>query len=138
MNLALRLWVFAFGCFVMITPGTVAAGWNVAVTVVSPVSSTVHDPVPKHPPPDQPVKAFPGSAAGVSVTDWPSSKRAEQIAPQVMPAGEELTPPLPTPSLTTSRVRWATGSPSKAAITLLSAPIVTMHVPVPEQPAPDQ
>ena len=48
-------------------------GPNGAVTVIADVSVTTHEPVPLHPPPDQPVNTEPEPAAAVSVTLVPWS-----------------------------------------------------------------
>src|SRR5207249_12302473 len=61
---------------------------NVAVTVVAAESVIVHDPVPEHPPSVQPVKVEPAAGVAVSVTTVPLAKLAEQVAPQLIPAGE--------------------------------------------------
>ena len=71
---------------------------NVAVTVVAAVTVTVHAPVPLHPPPLQPANVEPAAAAAVSVTAVPWSKLAAQVAPQSIPAGDDVTVPLPVPA----------------------------------------
>ena len=75
-----------------------------AVTEVAPLIVTVHGPVPEHPPPDQPVNTEPVSAVAVRVTDVPSLYKAEQVEPQLMPDGEDVTVPEPVPVLLTERV----------------------------------
>src|SRR5439155_1528737 len=72
---------------------------KVAVTVVAAETVTTHDPVPEQPPPAQPVKVEPAAAVAVSVTAVPLAKLAEQVAPQLIPAGELVTVPLPVPAL---------------------------------------
>ena len=52
--------------------------------------------VPEHAP-DHPLKDEPLAGAAESVTELPLAKLAEQFAPQEIPAGEELTVPLPLP-----------------------------------------
>src|SRR5438552_10027421 len=74
-------------------------GAKVAVTVVAAESVTTHVPVPLQPPPLQPVKVEPAAGVAVSVTAVPLAKLAEQVAPQVIPAGELVTVPLPVPDL---------------------------------------
>src|SRR5438094_8434832 len=74
---------------------------KVAVTVVAAESVIVHDPVPEHPPPFQPVKAEPAAGAAVSVTAVPLVKLAEQVTPQLIPTGALVTVPLPVPALLT-------------------------------------
>ena len=78
---------------------------NVAVTVVAAESVTVQAPVPEHPPPLQPVKVEPAAGVAVNVTAVPLIKLAEHVAPQVMPAGELVTVPLPVPAGVTVRVK---------------------------------
>ena len=107
---------------------------NVAVTDVAAVRVTTQVPVPLQPPPDQPVKLEPVSGVAVSVTAVPWGNDVEQVAPQVMPAGELETEPVPVPALVTVSVR---GMRVNVAVTVVSAPSVTTHVPVPEQPPPD-
>src|SRR5204862_7070659 len=74
---------------------------KVAVTVVAAETVTTHVPVPEHPPPRQPVKVEPAAGVAVSVTAVPLEKLAEQVAPQLIPAGELVTVPLPVPALLT-------------------------------------
>ena len=57
--------------FVMVKLYTEVA--KVAVTDVAAVIGTVQVPVPKHPPPNQPVKVYPLVAKAVKVTDVPGS-----------------------------------------------------------------
>src|SRR5437773_721366 len=75
----------------------VGTGLNVAVTVVLAVRLTTHVPVPLHPPPDHPAKAEPAAAAAVSVTFEPVLNEAVHVVPQLMPAGCDVTFPLPEP-----------------------------------------
>ena len=70
---------------------------NVAVTEVLLDSVTLHVPVPEQPPPLHPPKVDPEFAVAVSVTAVPLAKLAEHVEPQLMPAGELLTDPLPLP-----------------------------------------
>src|SRR5207245_6577693 len=78
---------------------------NVAVTVVAAEIVTVQVPVPAQPPPLQPVKVEPAAGAAVRVTAVPLGKLAAQVAPQLMPAGELVTVPLPVPDGVTVRVK---------------------------------
>src|SRR5262249_56509406 len=71
------------------------AGANAAPTVVAAASVSVHAPVPEHPPPDHPVNTEPAAAVAESVTLVPAVNVAEHVAPQVIPAGELVTGPLP-------------------------------------------
>ena len=50
-----------------------------------------------HPVPDQPAKVDPAAAVAVKVTTVPLMKAAEQVAPQLMAAGELVIVPLPVP-----------------------------------------
>ena len=79
---------------------TTGTGAKVAVTVVAVVSVTVHDPVPLHPPPLQPVNLEFAPGAAVSTTGVPPIKLAEQVAPQVIPGGTLDTVPEPLPART--------------------------------------
>src|SRR5438046_1785759 len=108
---------------------------KVAVTVVAAETVTTHVPVPEHPPPLQPVKVEPAAGAAVSVTAVPLVKLAEQVTPQVIPAGVLVTVPMPVPALETVRTKVCD---AKVAVTVVAAETVTTHVPVPEQPPPLQ
>src|SRR5437773_522876 len=65
---------------------------------------TVQAPVPEQPPPLQPTKANRKSGVAVSVTWVPLLYAAEQVFPQLIPAGLEVTVPLPVPSRITERL----------------------------------
>src|SRR5207245_967221 len=108
---------------------------KVAVTVVAAVTATLQAPVPEQPPPLQPVNVAPPAGLAVNVTTVPLSYEAEQVAPQSIPAGLEVTVPVPVPHLATVRRNLCR---SKVAVTVVAALMVTVHAPVPEQPAPDQ
>ncbi|PYN89531.1 MAG: hypothetical protein DMD87_05330 [Candidatus Rokuibacteriota bacterium] len=75
-----------------------------AVTVVAPLSTTVHVPLPEQPPPLQPMKREPAAGSAVSVTAVPLGNDATHVGPQVMPAGALVTVPLPAPLRFTVRV----------------------------------
>src|SRR5207249_577708 len=108
---------------------------KVAVTVVAAESVSTQAPVPEHPPPVQPVKVEPAAGVAVSVTAVPLAKLAEQVAPQVIPAGELVTVPLPVPALLTVSAKLGR---AKVAVTVVAAETVTVQAPVPEQPPPLQ
>src|SRR2546422_897320 len=108
---------------------------KVAVTVVAAESVIVHAPVPLQPPPVQPVKVEPAAAVAVNVTAVPLAKLAEQVAPQLIPAGALVTVPLPVPALLTVSAKVGR---AKVAVTVVAALRVTVQVPVPEQPPPLQ
>jgi hypothetical protein len=110
---------------------------NVAVTVVSEVSTTVHVPVPLQPPPDQPEKSEPNAGAGVNVMLAPYVKSDAHVRPQSIPAGADVTVPVPVPAGVTVKVDGG-GRRSKVAVTVESALSTTVHVPVPLHPPPDQ
>ena len=74
---------------------------NVAVQVV--VAVIVTEPV-EQPVPDQPAKVEPEAGVAVKVTAAPLLKVVEQVLPQLMPAGELVTVPLPVPALATVRL----------------------------------
>ena len=73
----------------------------VAVTFCAALMVTVQEPVPEHPPPVQPVKVDPPLGAAVSVTLVPLVKLALHVLPQLIPAGLEVTVPVPVPLLVT-------------------------------------
>src|SRR5437667_5568961 len=110
-------------------------GAKVAVTVVAAESVIMHEPVPEHPPPLQPVKVEPAAGVAVSVTTVPLAKLAVHVAPQVIPTGELVTVPLPVPALLTVSAKVGR---AKVAVTVVAALRVTVQVPVPEQPPPLQ
>jgi hypothetical protein len=106
---------------------------NVPVTVVFAVTVTVHVPVPLQPPPLQPANVELADGVAVSVNVEPLRAAIEQVDPQLMEPGDDVTVPAPVPVLETESVyvgRW------KLAPTVVAAVIVTVHVPVPLQPPP--
>src|SRR5438309_1387158 len=74
---------------------------NRAVTARSRSIVSVQDAVPPHAP-SQPAKAKPRAGAAVSVTDVPPTNSDAHVAPQSMPAGEDVTVPEPL----TETTRW--------------------------------
>src|SRR5467141_2413352 len=70
---------------------------NVAVTVVAAEIVTAQVPVPVQPPPLQPLKVEPVAGVAVKVTAVPLAYGAEQMAPQVIPAGMLVIVPAPVP-----------------------------------------
>ena len=105
------------------------------MTVCAALIVTAQVPVPEQPPPLQPVNVEPAAGVAVKVTAVPLAKAAEQVAPQAMPAGALVTVPVPAPVLLTVRVKLCS---AKVAVTVCAALIVTVQVPVPEQPPPLQ
>ena len=118
---------------VLLTVNATGCGAKVAVTVVAALNVTTQAPVPEQAPPPHPVNVEPAAAAAVRVTLLPLAKLEEQAAPQLMPAGELVTLPLPVPErLTLSE----TGCSVNVAVTLVAALNVTTQAPVPKQPPP--
>lgn len=74
-----------------------------AVTLFAASMVTVQAPVPLHAP-VQPVKVLPPAGVAERVTDVLKVMEAEQVDPQLMPPGEEVTVPLPLPDLATESV----------------------------------
>ena len=75
-------------------------------------------------------------AAGVRSTICPAVKVYEQVAPQLMPAGELVTVPVPVPDLLT--VSEYADAGSNIAVTDCALFIVTTQAPVPLHPPPLQ
>jgi hypothetical protein len=74
---------------------------NVAVTDLAALIVTVQvGALPLHSPP-QPAKVIPLPAAAVKVTLDSAAKLAEQVLPQAIPAGADVTVPVPVPFLAT-------------------------------------
>src|SRR4051812_8883651 len=71
-----------------------------AVTVVAASTVTVHASLPPHAP-VQPANVEPLSAVAVSVTIVPDGNCSLHVAPQSMPAGVDVTVPVPLPPSTT-------------------------------------
>jgi hypothetical protein len=115
-------------------PATVTLSPNVRTKFAATLRAwsivTWQVPVPEQPPPLQPEKREPEAAVAVNPTTVPSSKTAEQTAPQSIPAGLLVTVPVPEPV----RVRVSVQSNSKVALTERVRSIVTWQAPVPEQP----
>jgi len=108
---------------------------NVAVTDVAALMVTLQVLVPVQPPPLQPVKTEPAAGEAVRTTAVAPLNEAVQVVPQLMPAGELVTVPLPLPDLAT--VKPNVGC-VKVAVTDVAALTVTVQVPVPAQPPPLQ
>ena len=84
--------------------GTVQVLAKVALAARFALIVTVHVPFPEQPLPLQPEKTEPAAAVAVSVTELPRPKAAEHVAPQLMPAGLEVTVPVPFPAFATVSV----------------------------------
>jgi hypothetical protein len=94
-------------------------------------------PVPEHPAPLQPTNVEPVAGEAVSTTMVPVVNELPQVPPQEIPAGLELTAPVPVPDrLTLSEKRI--GALLNVAVTDCAAFIVSVQAPVPEHPAPLQ
>src|SRR5207249_3291538 len=78
---------------------------KVAVTVVAAERVTVQAPVREQRPPRQLLKVEPAAGVAVRVTAVPLVKLAEQVAPQLIPAGALVTVPLPVPAGVTVKVK---------------------------------
>ena len=76
---------------------------KVAVTDFAALIVTVQEVPAALSQPDQPAKIELAAGAAVSVIDVPLLKDAEQVAPQLMPEGDEVTVPVPAPVLLTVR-----------------------------------
>src|SRR5206468_5731564 len=104
-------------------------GVKVAVTVVAAETVTAQAPVPEHPAPLQPLKVEPAAGVAVSVTTVPLAKLAEQVAPQLIPAGALVTVPLPVPALLTVSAKLGR---AKVAVTVVAAKTVAVQAPAAE------
>ena len=82
--------------FVSVSVKLTGAVLNVAVTEAAAATVTVHAVVPAQAPP-QPAKTEPVAGVAVSVTAVPLAKPAEHVAPQLMPAGADVSVPEPVP-----------------------------------------
>jgi hypothetical protein len=108
---------------------------NVARTDSSALMVTMHVvDVPEQPPPLHPANVECAPGVSVSVTTVPLSYSAEHVGAQLIALSPLVTDPGPVPAVVTVSVCTAV----KVAVTDASALIVTMHVPVPEQPPPLQ
>lgn len=64
---------------------------------------TAHEPVPEQAP-LQPPKTWPEFGVAVRLIEEPDAEDIEQVAPQLMPAGELVTVPVPVPPSVTDNV----------------------------------
>jgi hypothetical protein len=94
---------------------------KVAVTVVAAETVTAQAPVPEHPPPLQPVKVEPAAGVAVNVTAVPLAKLAEQVTPQLIPAGLLVTVPVPAPALETVSAKVGVKVTVKVSVAVLPA-----------------
>ena len=84
------------------------------MTDLAALMVTWQEPVPVQAP-LQPAKAEPAAGAWLRVTTVPELKLALQVAPQLMPVGEEVTVPLPVPAFATVRAYDPEGDGSAVA-----------------------
>ena len=78
---------------------------NIAVTATETLPAIVHEAVPVHPPPLQPLNAEPTAGVATSVTGVPRGYELEQTVPQLIPGDVLLTIPAPSPDLLTVTLR---------------------------------
>src|SRR5207245_9219302 len=114
----------------------VAGGRRVGVGdvggVVAADTTRAHVPVPRLPPPLQPVKTEPAAGLAVSVTVVPLAKLTVQVAPQSIPGGLLVTVPVPMPVVATPSAKGG----GKVAVTVAADETLTAHGPAPLQPPP--
>ena len=91
----------------------VGFGMNAAVTVLAASIVTLQSYRPEHAP-DQPAKIEPGAGVALRTTSEPVTKPAEQVVPQSMPAGSELTDPAPEPDFEIVSAAVVVGSAMKS------------------------
>src|SRR5438309_12109717 len=91
--------------------------------------------MPRRPQPVQPANLNPAVRLAVDVTAVPLVKLAEQVAPQLIPAGALVTVPLPVPPGVTVRVKVCRVKVGKSVV---EGESVTTRGPGPEQPPPVQ
>jgi hypothetical protein len=112
---------------------------NVAVTDVAAFMVTEQLPVPLHAPLQLTNVDVPFGVA-VSVTTVPALKAAEHVAPQLIPAGLDVTVPPPVPAFATLKVYWipvnATATPTGAAPTVAVPTTVLVVVSITETVLP--
>jgi hypothetical protein len=102
---------------------------KVAVTARAAVIDVVQVPVPVHAP-LQPANVEPLVAAAVSVTEVPLAKFALHVAPQLIPAGDDVTVPAPVPAFVTASAN-VVAELLKVAVTARAAVIDTVQAAVP-------
>lgn len=88
----------------LLTVSTWPVDAKVATTPRAAVIATVQVEVPEQPSPLQPTNVEPAAGVAVSVTEESPGNTAEQVEPQLMPAGDEATVPDPVPAFVTVTV----------------------------------
>ena len=110
---------------------------KVAVTFTSDVIETTQVPLPVQPPPDQLANADPSATVGVAVRvtlPLPLANSAEHAAPQLMPAGADVTVPVPSPaSLTVSACPAPQFPPALVPLPAVKLPLRHTQSPVPSR-----
>lgn len=106
---------------------------NVAVTARAAVMATVHVVVVPVQAPLQPANTEPAAGAAVSVTDAPLLNAKLHSVPQLIPAGDEVTLPVPLPARVTVAVNVVVPDVLNVAVTARATVIETVHVLVPVQ-----
>jgi cell pole-organizing protein PopZ len=108
---------------------------NVAVTLASARRVIEHE-LPLHAPPN-PVNRQPASGLGVRVIKVPSSNAAQQVEPQSIPAGDELTAPCPVrATLSACLPGGGGGALANVAVTVRSVSSKTSQATAPLQEPP--
>ena len=120
----------------VVTESACCVGLKVAVTERTWLIATVQVEAPPVQAPAQPPKVVPAGAVAVSVTEALLAKGASQLAPQVMPAGFELTEPCAAfgPVLATCRAKVLVAEPRKPTLSRRKPVTVPLAVPRVYQP----
>ena len=113
----------------------VVAVLNVAVNDASAERVKLHAAVPLQAPP-HPANVEPAPGVAVSVTPVPPAKLALHADPQLMPAGELVTEPVPVPAFCTVNLKFVGATGLNVAVTEALADSVTLQLAVPLH-APD-
>ena len=102
---------------------------KVAVTLLTASIVTLHAPVPVHAP-DQPAKVDAASGVALRLTLLPCAKLALHVAPQLMPPGLLVIPPVPAPAFVTVSAKFVppVGTVFQVAVTAFAALMVTVQV----------
>jgi hypothetical protein len=114
-----------------------AEGMNAAVTLRAALIATTQLPVPLHAPP-QPPNIDPACGVAVSITDAPEAKLSPQVLPHEMPAGTDVTVPVPDPNFETDNAYVIPGVlPLRGSATegFSGWPVVTVSEPTRSPPA---
>ena len=110
---------------VLVTASETVCTLKLAVTFRAAVIVTVHVAPETESQPLHALNSDPLFGAAESVTVVPPAYGSEQSAPQLIPAGFEVTTPAPAPVLLTPSVKLAT---LKLAVTVRALLIATLHV----------